>query len=477
MRLGWIELRELPRVRSRTRLVVRSDQPRLSARHHYERSTHAVRSRAAARRVRSARTVRPGSRSRRDARIRARTARGLEAAGPARPGGPRGGQLRRSPIWATRRWSTSAASARPARSIASPASRRTAGRARRRCRRRQGDRHGQGGRTSRGAGAGDRADDRVDRRAHQRAVGRLRRRGGLPRVPLLAAATRTSCSSTQRSSPRRRSASSSPASATGSRPGSRPTRRPRPAPPAMAGGAPLQAALTLARLCYDTLLEHGVAARQAVERNVVTPAVERVVEANTLLSGLGFESGGLAAAHSIHNGLTALHETHEFWHGEKVSFGVVAMLVLEGRPTPMLDELVDFCLEVGLPVTLGDVGVERRGRGPGPGRRGGVRGRRDDPQPPVPGRRRDGGRRHARRRRLRARAAGGARAHAPAPRRRRVARDARTAPSRAWMEPSGGGRGRRPAHAAARQSPRRRQRPSIPRVAAKRRREWTVSWS
>jgi glycerol dehydrogenase len=128
--------------------------------------------------------------------------------------------------------------------------------------------------------------------------------------------------------------------------------------PAMAGGAPLQAALTLARLCYDTLLEHGVAARQAVERHAVTPAVERVVEANTLLSGLGFESGGLAAAHSIHNGLTALHETHEFWHGEKVAFGVCAMLVLEGRPTRVLEELVDFCLEVGLPVTLGDVGVD-----------------------------------------------------------------------------------------------------------------------
>jgi glycerol dehydrogenase len=126
---------------------------------------------------------------------------------------------------------------------------------------------------------------------------------------------------------------------------------------AMAGGAPLQAALTLARLCYDTLLEHGVAARQAVERNAVTPSVEYVVEANTLLSGLGFESGGLAAAHSIHNGLTVLHETHDFWHGEKVSFGVCAMVVLEGRPTEILEELVDFCLEVGLPVTLGDVGV------------------------------------------------------------------------------------------------------------------------
>lgn len=128
--------------------------------------------------------------------------------------------------------------------------------------------------------------------------------------------------------------------------------------PTMAGGPPLQAAVTLARLCYDTLLANGVSARQAAERNVVTPAFERVVEANTLLSGLGFESGGLAAAHSIHNGLTVLHETHEYGHGEKVAFGVISMLVLEGRSEELINEVVDFCLRVGLPVTLGDIDVE-----------------------------------------------------------------------------------------------------------------------
>jgi glycerol dehydrogenase len=126
----------------------------------------------------------------------------------------------------------------------------------------------------------------------------------------------------------------------------------------MAGGAPTSAALAIARLCYDTLLEHGLAARLAVEQDAVTPAVEKVVEANTLLSGLGFESGGLAAAHSVHNGLTALEATHHYWHGEKVSFGVVSMLMLEERPAAVVEEVVDFCLEVGLPVTLADIGLD-----------------------------------------------------------------------------------------------------------------------
>lgn len=126
---------------------------------------------------------------------------------------------------------------------------------------------------------------------------------------------------------------------------------------AMAGGAPTASALALAQLCYRLLREYGVAARLAVEQNAVNLAVERIVEANTLLSGLGFESGGLAAAHAIHNGLTALEPTHEFQHGEKVAFGLASMLMLEERPVEEIDEVFDFCLSVGLPVTLSDIGL------------------------------------------------------------------------------------------------------------------------
>ncbi|MFU8840917.1 MAG: glycerol dehydrogenase [Nitriliruptoraceae bacterium] len=127
---------------------------------------------------------------------------------------------------------------------------------------------------------------------------------------------------------------------------------------AMSGGAPTRSALTLARLSYDTLLEYGVAARRAVEADAVSYAVEAVVEANTLLSGLGFESGGLAAAHAIHNGLTVLHATHDYQHGEKVSFGLASMLVMEDRPNDLIDRVYDFCLAVGLPITLADVGLD-----------------------------------------------------------------------------------------------------------------------
>lgn len=127
--------------------------------------------------------------------------------------------------------------------------------------------------------------------------------------------------------------------------------------PGMQGTVSTLAAQGLARLCYETILANGYEAKLAVEKGVATEAVERVVEANTLLSGIGFESGGLAAAHSFQDGVTVLEETHRFYHGEKVAFGVVFQLVLENRPRALVNEVLDFCLKVGLPVTLEEIGV------------------------------------------------------------------------------------------------------------------------
>ncbi|RBP38974.1 glycerol dehydrogenase [Garciella nitratireducens] len=119
------------------------------------------------------------------------------------------------------------------------------------------------------------------------------------------------------------------------------------------------AALCFAKLCYQTLLEDGKKAIQASKANMVTQALENIIEANILLSGIGFESGGLAAAHAIHDGLTILEGTHQYFHGEKVAFGTIAQLVLENAPTEELHEVLDFCISIGLPVCLEDIGVNR----------------------------------------------------------------------------------------------------------------------
>ncbi|GAB3402276.1 glycerol dehydrogenase [Schumannella luteola] len=126
----------------------------------------------------------------------------------------------------------------------------------------------------------------------------------------------------------------------------------------MAGGIPTQAGTALARLSWDVLWEYALPALDAVRIHQVTPAVEKVVEANTLLSGLGFESGGLAAAHAIHNGLTAVPQTHGLAHGQKVNIGSLTQLVLEGAPTSEIRDFVEFTTRVGLPTTLTEVGLK-----------------------------------------------------------------------------------------------------------------------
>lgn len=113
----------------------------------------------------------------------------------------------------------------------------------------------------------------------------------------------------------------------------------------------------LARLCYDTLLKSGLQAKHDNEQHRITPALCDITEANILLSGIGFESGGLAAAHAIHNGLTALPETHAFYHGEKVAFGVLAGLHLTSAPIREIEQVYAFCESVGLPTTLAAIGL------------------------------------------------------------------------------------------------------------------------
>lgn len=118
------------------------------------------------------------------------------------------------------------------------------------------------------------------------------------------------------------------------------------------------AATTIAKLCADTVREYGMAAVESVRRGVIDEAVERVVEANTLLSGVGFESGGLAVTHAIASGLTFLPQAHhDALHGELVSIGILTQLALEDD----LDEARDaatFLAEIGLPVHLGQISLD-----------------------------------------------------------------------------------------------------------------------
>jgi glycerol dehydrogenase len=114
----------------------------------------------------------------------------------------------------------------------------------------------------------------------------------------------------------------------------------------------------IAKLCYQILLRDGRRALAAAKQKRVTPALENIIEVNTLLSGIGFESNGTAASHAINDGLTAIPVKQTYYHGEKVAFGVLCELALENAPDETIDEVYSFCVDVGLPVTLAQLGIE-----------------------------------------------------------------------------------------------------------------------
>lgn len=116
--------------------------------------------------------------------------------------------------------------------------------------------------------------------------------------------------------------------------------------------------LGLSKLCYDTVLEYGQQATLAVSKGLSTPAVEKIIEATIYLSGVGAEAGGLAAAHAVHNGMTAVPDLHHAQHGEKVVFGLLTQLVLEDSPKEELETVIKFIKTIGLPLTLEDLGMK-----------------------------------------------------------------------------------------------------------------------
>lgn len=124
------------------------------------------------------------------------------------------------------------------------------------------------------------------------------------------------------------------------------------------GGRVTLTAMAIAKQCAETILKDGYKAYCSAQRKVVTTALENVVEANTLMSGIGFESAGVCSAHPINNGIAAIEETHPYMHGEKVAFALLVHLLLAKESDEVFYQVMDLFKKVGLPITLKQLGVE-----------------------------------------------------------------------------------------------------------------------
>ncbi|MGE6377563.1 iron-containing alcohol dehydrogenase family protein [Peribacillus muralis] len=122
----------------------------------------------------------------------------------------------------------------------------------------------------------------------------------------------------------------------------------------------IELAHVAARQCQEVLLTHGEEALADLNKGKWTDALQRVIETNIVTSGLvgGFGDRFLriAGAHSIHNGMTSIEQTHHLLHGEKVAYGILVQLLLEGKFSD-IKQLLPIYEALKLPRSLSDIGL------------------------------------------------------------------------------------------------------------------------
>lgn len=115
-----------------------------------------------------------------------------------------------------------------------------------------------------------------------------------------------------------------------------------------------------AKQCKELLLRDSKEALRAMDDRVLNDAFIQVVEVMFMYAGMvggyGDHYGRTAGAHAVHNGLTALEESHALLHGVKVAYGICVQLMLENRPEEV-QALRTFYEELHLPQTLKELGL------------------------------------------------------------------------------------------------------------------------
>ncbi|HBF39009.1 MAG TPA: glycerol dehydrogenase [Firmicutes bacterium] len=123
----------------------------------------------------------------------------------------------------------------------------------------------------------------------------------------------------------------------------------------------LKIGLHHAKLAFNGLHEKGIRAIQDATNHHLSEVLREVIDSIIVLAGLvGSITEGsyhLALGHAIHNSLTFIPETHQSLHGEKVIFGVLSQLILQGKSAVEIAEFVTSINGLKLPLTLEQLGI------------------------------------------------------------------------------------------------------------------------
>ncbi|MFW5402291.1 iron-containing alcohol dehydrogenase family protein [Yersinia sp. 1252 StPb PI] len=118
----------------------------------------------------------------------------------------------------------------------------------------------------------------------------------------------------------------------------------------------------VAKQALDTFNTYGQQAIAANQRQEVSVALRKVIDAVIALAGLANSMADdiprIGIAHAIHNSMTRLPELHHWLHGEKVGFGLVVQSFIEHEQEADRDELLSLLHRFGCPLTLEDLGFK-----------------------------------------------------------------------------------------------------------------------
>ncbi|MBD8169678.1 oxidoreductase [Erwinia persicina] len=111
----------------------------------------------------------------------------------------------------------------------------------------------------------------------------------------------------------------------------------------------------------DILLKQSATALEDQHQGVLSQdfrdVIDAIIAGGGMVGGLGERYTRIAAAHSVHNGLTVLPQTARFLHGTKVAYGILVQCVLLSQ-IETARQLIAAYQRLNLPATLAELGVD-----------------------------------------------------------------------------------------------------------------------
>lgn len=114
--------------------------------------------------------------------------------------------------------------------------------------------------------------------------------------------------------------------------------------------------------CRDTLLKYSVGAVQDMKSGNLShtwrTVAETIIVTAGLVGGWGDAYARSTGAHSVHDALTLLPETVHLLHGDKVGYGILVQLAIEGH-FEEIKNLLPFYRELGIPTNFNDLNIKK----------------------------------------------------------------------------------------------------------------------